>query len=176
MKTWRNEKLLVLNDESWAAVDLYYRAGHSIPFLLSFSSLRMSWMVKEKRIDGHWRMNGDWLVGLVVFDLWVNGGCSRNAPQREDKPTKTNQLTLNSFLWDEMKWNPTKKWNGRTNWSWIQRELMKLIWIWMRRIGGAATQFHFQWNCWALRNSLHQSTTKKKSFLFVELLKELTAP
>ena len=28
----------------------------------------------------------------------------------------------------------------------------------------------------ALRNSLHQSTTKKKSFLFVELLKELTAP
>ena len=55
MKTWRNEKLLVLNDESWAAVDLYYRAGHSIPFLLSFSSLRMSWMVKEKRIDGHWR-------------------------------------------------------------------------------------------------------------------------
>ena len=45
MKTWRNEKLLVLNDESWAAVDLYYRAcpfnkPKSIPFL----SLRMEGM------------------------------------------------------------------------------------------------------------------------------------
>ena len=43
--------------------------------------------------DGGCGIDGDWLGGLVVFDLWVNGGCSRNAPQREDKPTKTNQLT-----------------------------------------------------------------------------------
>ena len=120
------------------------------------------WKKRELTAIGAWMEIG-WLVWLSLI-CGLRAAAGRTAPQREDKPTKTNQLTLNSFLWDEMKWNPTKKWNGRTNLSWIQRELMKLIWIWMRRIGGAATQFHFQWNCWALRNNnsifhQHQSTT-----------------
>ena len=50
MKTWRNEKLLVLNDESWAAVDLYYRAGqinffNSISFL--FENEKRNWELIE---------------------------------------------------------------------------------------------------------------------------------
>ena len=52
-----------------------------------------------------------WLVWLSLI-CGLMAAARRNAPQREDKPTKTNQLTLNSFLWDGMKWNPTKKWNG----------------------------------------------------------------
>ena len=51
-----------------------------------------------------------WLVWLSLI-CGLRAAAGRTAPQREDKPTKTNQLTRNSFLWDEMKWNPTKKWN-----------------------------------------------------------------
>ena len=46
-----------------------------------------------KRIEGPCGIDGDWLVGLVVFDCGLMGLAQPNAPQREDKPTKTNQLT-----------------------------------------------------------------------------------
>ena len=90
MKTWRNEKLLVLNDESWAAVDLYYRAAQSNSFFSFLCSsewakkLRKNWiwraMAHKRKQSAIWinlliqwrkqwnKTNGKWMK----FNLWLD--------------------------------------------------------------------------------------------------------
>ena len=92
--------------------------------LISFQSALQNglidWNSVVEELGG---IDGDWLVGLVVFDLWVNGG---GTPQCSAKRRQTNQnqpidLEFLSLGWNEMESNKEMEWGAM---EWRQFSLM----------------------------------------------------